>query len=202
MVKYTTNSIYLIDFIKKFIIHLCRVHFLITRTNKILKIAVAHCADSTYIVLIMHNTFKNSIMKSRSLILLGLVIIAFMFACKKGSSIYPGQINGKWNVVSDSTYNEFLLSLTQRNYIGKAGDYYDFRTDGKVYINESNTLDTLTYNLVNDTTIQIQNFGWILNGVQNTSYMKYSSNNANVSITTGRAITPGGFGWRQVNLKR
>ncbi|MGZ3755915.1 MAG: hypothetical protein ACXVAY_10930 [Mucilaginibacter sp.] len=142
-------------------------------------------------------------MKNCMFALLACAIAICVLSCKKTATSYPAQINGKWRVVSDSTYNSFLMTQTQqRGYTGVSGDYYDFRTDGKLYTYESGTLDTLTYNIVNDTTIQIQSFGWVFNGSQSVSYLKYSKNNANVSIKSATALTPAGFGWRHAYLTR
>jgi hypothetical protein len=141
-------------------------------------------------------------MKKYMFALIVFAVPFFFTSCKKSSTIYPQQINGKWRVVTDSTYNSFLMTQTQRGYAGITGDYYDFRTDGKIYTNEAGTRDTLTYNMVNDTTIQIQGFGWVFNGSQDYSYLKYSGNNANVSIKSANALTPAGYGWRHVNLTR
>lgn len=141
-------------------------------------------------------------MKKCMVALITCAVPFFLTSCKKSSTIYPEQINGIWKVVTDSTYNSFLMNQTQRGYAGTAGDYYDFRTDGKLYTYESGTRDTLAYNMVNDTTVQIQSFGWVFNGSQDYSYLKYSGNNTNVSIKSANALTPAGFGWRHVYLSR
>ena len=45
------------------------------------------------------------------------------------------------------------------NYIGKPGDYFDFRNDGKLYLKESLEMDTLAYQLLPGNMIRIQGFG-------------------------------------------
>jgi len=65
-------------------------------------------------------------------------------ACKKDAG---PSIKGKWNIVNDSTRitgtgGELIY---HNNYIGAAGDYYDFRDDGKMYMKEGAALDTMQY---------------------------------------------------------
>ena len=65
-------------------------------------------------------------------------------ACKKDAG---PSIKGKWNIVNDSTRitgtgGELIY---HSNYMGVAGDYYDFRDDGKMYMKEGVALDTMQY---------------------------------------------------------
>jgi len=74
-------------------------------------------------------------------------------------------------------------------YTGQATDYYDFRTDGKLYTSVNGDLDTLLYNLVNSNTLVVNNNGSIDTGnittltsskLVGTTTFKLSGSNYNV----------------------
>ena len=96
--------------------------------------------------------------------------IVFFTSCEKTavsndeSSLTGATILGKWNIISDSSYAGIGINNHPVNYTGVAGDYYDFRTDGNVYIKEGPAFDTLSYSNVSDTAITIQAFGGNFNG--------------------------------------
>ncbi len=113
-------------------------------------------------------------------IFLGLTAFSclFIISCKKNSpadGINAGRINatitGKWNILSDSTFSGIGMNNRAVNYTGKTGDYFDFRTDGNLYIKESTIFDTLAYSVSSDTTISIVSFGIVLNGTAEASVM-------------------------------
>jgi hypothetical protein len=78
-------------------------------------------------------------------------LIALLFAgaisCSKSNG--NPQITGKWKILNDSTSFTGAAGAQSyyTNYIGKEGDYYDFRTDGKMYVKESASLDTMAYEI-------------------------------------------------------
>jgi hypothetical protein len=90
-----------------------------------------------------------------------------------------------------------------------AGDYFDFSTNGYVYIDEGAVQDTLTYRMVTDSSIIISDFGLIINGVPDTSTLTSltASNGMGLSVQTliiesPFFLTPGGEFWRKVTLNR
>jgi hypothetical protein len=79
----------------------------------------------------------------------------------KDSQSINGQsitITAKWNIVYDSSTAGCMYS-NYSVYKGKAGDYFDFRSDGNVYAKEGSVLDTMTYKVYSDTAILISSFG-------------------------------------------
>lgn len=76
-------------------------------------------------------------------------VFSCLASCKKSNYIGPVTLVGKWKLINDSTaYDGALASpLIKKNYVGIPGDYFDFRTDGKLYIKEGAKYDTLAYNM-------------------------------------------------------
>lgn len=111
-------------------------------------------------------------------------------------------ITGKWNVITDSTFSGVGAGNHPVNLSGQRGDYFDFRSDGIVYIKEGATLDKLSYTLTSDTTIVMKSFGGItLNGVPETSFITNLTIHT-VTITAPFLYTPGGTFGRKVNLTK
>ena len=130
--------------------------------------------------------------------------ILFLISCKKNSisaNDFRATILEKWNILNDSTYIGVGVNNHLVNYAGQPGDYFDFRTDGYVYIKEGPILDTLSYSLTSDTTILIASFGIILNGVPEMSHITNLTAHG-VTINAPIVITPGGEFGRKVNLNR
>ncbi len=124
------------------------------------------------------------------------IIAFFLTSCKKDSADSNATIIGKWNIVTDSTY--FKGGCCYENkvyYIGKPGDYFDFRNDGKFYSKEGTTLDTATYQLTSNSTILI--FGKILPTLRIADLTAHHSN-----LKTLDYITFGMSGWRRLSLSR
>jgi hypothetical protein len=130
-------------------------------------------------------------------VLAGLVFC--LFACKKDSKV-NSSITGKWVLVRDSTYEGVGVSNRLVIYAGQPDDYFDFRTDGKVYTKEGAVLDTLNYSIKSSSQITIDAFGLNANGVPAVSIMTVTAHNA--TIAAPRFITPGGEFGRQILLKR
>jgi hypothetical protein len=85
-------------------------------------------------------------------------LIASGFYSCKNTGVYPASsIVGEWNIKVDSVETGIGPLDTTEVYIGKSGDYYDFRPDSKLYIKEGATLDTFAYKVVaaNKVTISI-----------------------------------------------
>jgi hypothetical protein len=150
-------------------------------------------------------------MKPQNLLIV--LILFSIMGCKKLSGVDATNGNGrinefgsitlvsKWQLVNDSTANSMVrTSALITNYNGVAGDYFDFRDDGKCYTKEGNTYDTLAYQLTSSKSITMQNFGLNINGVIEPGDIALTANSA--TITTKNMLTPGGTLFRMVNLKR
>jgi hypothetical protein len=137
-------------------------------------------------------------------------VLLYLTACAKTtrSSNYPksGDITGKWNLVSDSTFEGIGASNHPFDYAGSVIDYFNFSSNGYVYTREGASLETLTYRLVLDSSIIISNFGIILNGVQDTSTISgltaTNGSTQTIVIESPFISTPGGNFWRKVTLRR
>lgn len=136
--------------------------------------------------------------------------ILYLSACTKTadsiSQPESGDITGKWNLVSDSTFKGVGSSNHPVDYTGVAGDYFNFLSNGHAYSKEGPVLDTLMYTLVSDNSIIISGFGVILNGVQDTSVITglttIVGSAQTITIASSLALTPGGEFWRKVTLSR
>ena len=132
------------------------------------------------------------------------LITFFLISCKKSSlSANDTQaiILKKWNLLNDSTFIGVGLNNHPVNYTGQPGDYFDFKTDGYLYIKEGQLLDTLSYTLTSDTTILIASFGIIFNSVPEIVHITNLGTHR-VTINTPFILTPGGIFGRKVNLTR
>jgi hypothetical protein len=139
-----------------------------------------------------------------------LVVLLYLTACAKTtrSSNYSksGDITGKWNLVSDSTFEGIGASNHPFDYTGSIIDYFNFSSNGYVYTREGASLETLTYRMVLDSSIIISNFGITLNGVQDTSTISgLTATNGptqTIVIESHFISTPDGNFWRKVTLRR
>lgn len=146
-------------------------------------------------------------MKIKNLSLLATVCLMFCMACKKPevricctANLPDHSIFHQWNIVSDSTYTGVGITNHQVGYLGQPGDYFNMTINGIVYTKEGAKLDTLTYQLVTDSTIVISSFGITLNGVPATSHFSFTPNT--MSISTPVIATPGGLFGRKITLSR
>lgn len=101
-----------------------------------------------------------------SLLLIG-GAVAFS-SCEKDDEVSTAtaleRLQNVWKV--DNIKTVFYTPPTNAtiNYTGQPDDYYDFRTDGKLYTQVNGGKDTLLYNLINSTTIVVNNNGAIDTG--------------------------------------
>lgn len=150
-------------------------------------------------------------MKHNIIYLYILAALAASASCKKSNSnseplhSHPAiaSIAGKWSLVKDSSFSAIGVGNfgTVQEYIGQPDDYWDFRTDAKVYIKEGSKLDTLGYKVVTDSTITINTFGWTMNGAATTSTIQPLTF-ANAVIHSANLLTPGGVYVRTLFLKK
>jgi hypothetical protein len=107
-------------------------------------------------------------MKSVSLPVALLFIITGLVSCKKTdqgmvttktgtTSNYSGvvPIQGNWSVKSDSVSSGIGPNVTAKTYVGKTGDYFYFDTNNKLYTKEGAVLDTFSYTILTDSTLNI-----------------------------------------------
>jgi hypothetical protein len=113
----------------------------------------------------------------------------------------PSPIDGKWNLVSDSTYVGVGIHNNAYNYTGQPGDYFIFNADGVIYTKEGAVLDTISYRIVSDSTMTIAFFGISINGVPAISHVS-SFTADSIIIDAPPLITPAGIFGRKVHLGR
>lgn len=89
-----------------------------------------------------------------------LLSMGFM-ACKKDSTTQPKttqeKLLGKWNYVSTVSNQFYSGSSHIITNTGAAGDYADFRNDGKVYFYTNGSRDTTVYGIVNESKVWVDN---------------------------------------------
>ena len=135
-----------------------------------------------------------------TLLAIVLLVLCVLIGCSKSDMIEPGSLVTKWTLVNDSVSNSIGASAAYtKNYTGAAGDYFDFRNDGKCYTKEGNNYDTLAYQIIGASKINIEGFGF--NSADNPSTIDpFTVHSA--TITSPDLITPGGISYRVVELKR
>ncbi len=100
----------------------------------------------------------------RVIILLGFLSVLAVFSCKKDQvkeKTTLEKVQAKWEL------ENITLHLREPSepidttvvYTGTANDYFDFRTDGKVYSSIDGEEDISTYGLSGDSSIILENFG-------------------------------------------
>ena len=107
-------------------------------------------------------------MKSKTpfLILLGAILFATTYlSCTKSSSTHnlANSLIGKWKISYDSSCDEgpAVGGINCTVFKGSAADnadaWYNFTSDGKIYIKEGNKLDTATYQISSSDTLTVSN---------------------------------------------
>ena len=126
-------------------------------------------------------------------IILGVLILGPSCAKKNDA---PTSILGKWNIKIDSSYTGGGFTNHEASYVGQAGDFFNFNSDGHIYIKENSIFDTLNYTLSSGALI-VQNFGYDEGKCQVSSPTTNS-----LIISSGYFITPNGEFGRTVYLTR
>jgi hypothetical protein len=151
---------------------------------------------------------KDTAMKNFIIYLLVLTVSCMFFSCLKDkSNVVPPSLVGKWSIVNDSTtfseWGLFTGAPTKSNYIGKAGDSYDFESNGNLYISDDGEKDTATYL----THLNLVRIGFTsYNGSSANPYpgieMTVSNLTAHTVTLTDTAISPETIYTEKINLKR
>ena len=131
-------------------------------------------------------------------------IVLLIGSCSKDAVTgkTPAQaIIGKWDIVSDESFSGIGQNNHPVNYTGQAGDYFDFRADGKLYTKEAAVSDTLAFKFTSDSTIIISAFGIALNGVPEICNIENLTTHT-LTLHAAAVITPGGVFGRKAVLRR
>ena len=126
-----------------------------------------------------------------------ITILFLMFSCKK--ELNSKTIEGKWNIITDSSYQGFAAASHFAGYTGMAGDYFNF-DNGKLDIREKGELNTSDYDLISGSAIIITSFVASY-GYKDTCTIIYNNKN-DIIISSKFFYSPGGSSGRRVHLKR
>jgi hypothetical protein len=130
-------------------------------------------------------------------------LLVLMYSCSKKdgppaviSTSGNVSVAGTWNIIGDTTYTGVNTGTNPIIYQGQSGDYFKF-SGGLLYIKEGTKLDTLTYNQVSDTEVDIKSFA--STGV--TSNLSISSYSQSIIFLSSPLIkSAGGPQQRKVGL--
>lgn len=99
----------------------------------------------------------------------GMLLVLFVglvISCQYDSIADSSTLAGKWNVLSDFSYEGVGLNNHAVSYSGLSGDYFIFGNNNLLYTKEGNTLDTLNYQFLSDSVsiasniYQMENISW------------------------------------------
>ena len=147
----------------------------------------------------------EKLMKHIFTISLAVLIISAIISCRKNIAV---TIVGKWSLVNDSTFlaGTPILQGGSLNYIGIATDYYDFNSNGDLYIKKGNASDTAKYSVTSNN--QVKFVYYSLNGTTFGSngaiagpYTITTHTEHNLTLTLS-GITPEGEEFELINLKK
>jgi len=139
-----------------------------------------------------------------------------MISCTKSGA---NSIVGKWNIVKDSSYVSgappFFNAGTGGAYMGVAGDYYDFKQNGTLYIKEGSYADTVIFSVSfnNQLTLTSNSYNYVADSLGNIigrthptkSYSISSISATHVELTSilkSNILTPIGYLANKVDLKK
>jgi hypothetical protein len=138
-----------------------------------------------------------------------IVLLSLMqISCRKDNSTNNtiATIVAKWNLVNDSSGTIGSLNPIynySNNYIGAPADYYEFRTNGSVYIKEGINLDTMGYKI--DSTV-VSFYPQFNSGHYTLNIATLTDSSATLLLGTnppsGANLTPEGYEIRIINLKK
>lgn len=106
---------------------------------------------------------------------------AIFTACKKSdttTTTTAQKVVAKWTIVSDNHVEVEAGVSYPFNYNGVAGDYADFRNDGKVYAHIDGSYDTSTYKIISDASIKFEKDTFQIKTLTTTSFIIYKGMSA------------------------
>ncbi|WP_421941078.1 hypothetical protein [Pedobacter sp.] len=116
-------------------------------------------------------------MKAIKMTIVALVTVLSLAGCKKDvEKTTLEKIQGRWNYGS-SNHKEVYPPSTNNTYAftGKAGEYFDFRTDGKLYVKmEGDPEESETYTVDNDNQISISGEPFVIQQLTDNRLVIYS----------------------------
>lgn len=137
-------------------------------------------------------------------IFFGLILLTlFQTSCEKNNGDKEGgnALLGKWQIQSDTSFAGIGLNNHAVTYTGQTDDFFNFRADGTLWIEENGKLTVLDYSSISNTSITITSFLNDSNGATSTCTVKEQMRNA-ISISSPILLTPGGTFGRIVHLSR
>jgi hypothetical protein len=142
--------------------------------------------------------------------IIAIILVFIVFAssfCKK-SPVNDSSLIGNWNIINDSTSLQGvgpLLTDIHSNYIGVQTDYYNFTSEGNLYVKEGTNLDTCTYTFVSSNQINIIAFyvdgTEFLGGASMGTYVIAGLTENSVTLRLSE-LTPDGEEIKIINLER
>jgi len=150
--------------------------------------------------------------KTLAILAVFMFIIGFLYSCSKGDTPTPvttgtndttklGKLQNKWNIVSVVVYPTIGLSGPDSlvGYIGQSYEYYDFRTDGRIYAFVMGAFDTATYKFLGNDSVMLTNN--IVKGVPeskgDTATIRILTNNSLVLVSRNIAGDYGKFTFKR-----
>ena len=112
-------------------------------------------------------------------------------ACKKTettSQTTAQKVLGKWALVSEHSSETSQGRTINDIYIGMAGDYVDFRTDGKAYYYFDNAFDTTTYKVISDNLMKVEWDTSTIKTLTGTSFILHNKQSFS-DVTTETTLT-------------
>ena len=125
-----------------------------------------------------------------------LFAVIILVSCEKSAST---SIEGKWNVISDST----IISGSSTSYDvyhGGDADYFNFQ-NGVLHTKEASELDTFSYQLITADTINLTQTGALIYRVPQTGTYTFTGNQFRINVRPN--VTNPGFSFQRIiDLKR
>ena len=103
---------------------------------------------------------------------------ALFTACKKTettATTTAQKVLGKWTIVSKFSREYYQGTWNNYSITGQAGEYADFRTDGKVYSNFNASLDTASYAIISDKLLKFNKDTFQIKTLTANSFVIYQS---------------------------
>jgi len=146
-------------------------------------------------------------MKKLTAIILASLITISIVSCTKTADVQTAvSLQGKWSLKLDSIAEGVSTPSPQYStkYVGTTADYFDFRSDNKLYIKEGAHLDTFSYQLSTDSNLYISSPETSVYGIASSLNGLIKSGNSNDATIhfTPAVVSYGAYYSRTVNLTR